>query len=137
MNWAALLGLLPTLLQAVQVAQSIQNDRKAASGLSVADTINKEAPAVISIFQQVGQTLFPNVPAAQQTTAAATALAPDTVKAIQSALNGRMAAGAVQLAVDGHYGPKTKAAVLAFQQANSLTADEWAGPLTQKALGIA
>lgn len=136
MDWGALIGLLPTVLQAVQVAENIMADRKAGSGLSVADTISKEAPNVVSIFQQIGASLFPSVPPAQQTAAAATALSVGTVQAIQSALNAKMAAGSTPLVVDGVYGAKTKAAVLAFQTANGLKADQWAGALTQAALGI-
>ncbi len=135
MNWASLLQLLPVLLQAVEVAKSIEADRHASSGLSVTDTIQKEAPAVINIFSQLGAALFPNVTQAQQPIAAATALNVDVVKKIQTALNERGATP--PLVVDGQYGPKTKAAVTAFQSANGLQADGWAGPLTQHALNIA
>jgi len=38
--------------------------------------------------------------------------------------------------VDGIYGPKTRAAVVWFQQKNGLTADGIAGPATLKAMGI-
>ncbi len=133
MNWTTILQLLPVLLQAVQVAKSIGADRTSGSGLSVTDTIQKEAPAVVSIFQQIGQSLFPNVPAAQQTAAAAVVLDTDTTKKIQVALNSKGATPA--LVVDGAYGGLTKAAVSAFQKMNPpLVVDGWAGALTQRVL---
>ncbi len=133
MNWTTILQLLPVLLQAVQVAKNIGADRTSGSGLSVTDTIQKEAPAVVSIFQQIGQTLFPNLSTVQQPAAAAVVLDIDTTKKIQSALNSKGAAP--QLAVDGLYGNLTKAAVSAFQTKNPpLVVDGWAGTQTQKVL---
>jgi hypothetical protein len=44
---------------------------------------------------------------------------------------------AVGVAVDGIYGPQTRAAVIRFQRANGLIADGIAGPQTLAALGIA
>jgi putative chitinase len=38
--------------------------------------------------------------------------------------------------IDGNFGPGTKAAVIAFQQSNGLTADGMAGPLTMTALQL-
>lgn len=133
MDFTKLLGLLPLILKAVDVAQNIMADRKAGTGLSTVDTVRKELPDVFNIFQQIGATLFPSVPPSQQPLAAATALDIDTVTKLQAALNANGAA----LTVDGHYGPATKAAVLSYQKAHSLTPDEWAGPVTLKSLAIA
>lgn len=56
-------------------------------------------------------------------------------KQIQERLN---ALGAKPpLTVDGAYGPKTRAAIIAFQQAKGLVADGIVGPKTMAALGIA
>jgi len=51
-----------------------------------------------------------------------------TTRAVQQALG---------VAVDGIYGPQTRAAVVRFQRANGLLADGIAGPQTLAALGIA
>lgn len=51
----------------------------------------------------------------------------DAVKELQAKLG---------LVADGHFGPKTQAAVIAFQQSKGLVADGEAGPRTLAALGI-
>jgi hypothetical protein len=56
------------------------------------------------------------------------------VKALQQALN---AVGSASLTVDGNFGPATTQAVIAFQQANGLTADGVVGADTAKALNNA
>jgi len=57
-----------------------------------------------------------------------------SIAAIQSRLN---AAGAnPQLVVDGVSGPKTTAAIKAFQSSHGITPDGVVGPITQAALGM-
>jgi N-acetylmuramoyl-L-alanine amidase len=58
---------------------------------------------------------------------------PDVVKAIQRALE---VAGIDPGGVDGKYGPKTTAAVAAFQRVNGLVVDGEVGPETAGKLGI-
>ncbi len=48
-----------------------------------------------------------------------------------------VAKGLLSCQPDGDFGPKTKAAVIAFQNQSGLTADGVAGPMTLKALGYA
>jgi peptidoglycan DL-endopeptidase CwlO len=55
-----------------------------------------------------------------------------TVKSAQDALN----KSGASLAVDGKYGPKTKAAIQAFQQGHGLKATGKLDKATKKALGI-
>lgn len=132
MNFAAIFS---AIMQVIPIIQNISNDRKAGSGLDVFQTIQKNAPDVVNFLTNIGAMLFPNLSnPSQQAQAAATALDQETVKKIQAALNAKGASP--QLDVDGAYGPKTKAAVLSYQQKNGLATDEWAGPITQQSLGI-
>jgi len=57
------------------------------------------------------------------------------VRALQQRLNERGASP--PLAVDGEFGPRTEAAVVAFQTAHGLQPDGVVGPLTRAALGLA
>ncbi|HUC60324.1 MAG TPA: peptidoglycan-binding domain-containing protein [Alphaproteobacteria bacterium] len=54
------------------------------------------------------------------------------VKKAQEALN----KGGAKLAVDGKYGPKTKAAIMAFQKEHGLKANGHLDKATKKALGV-
>ena len=58
---------------------------------------------------------------------------PSTVKWVQTSLN-VLHVPNPPLDVDGEYGPLTTAAVQAFQQANGLVVDGWAGDATQARL---
>lgn len=60
---------------------------------------------------------------------------PSKIRAVQDALN-KLGFANPPLTVDGLVGPKTTAAVLAFQQAKGLSADGIVGPQTEGALGI-
>jgi hypothetical protein len=57
------------------------------------------------------------------------------VTTLQTELN-RQLSPSPKLAVDGVFGPKTRAAVVAFQQKQGLAADGIVGPLTRAALGM-
>ena len=65
-------------------------------------------------------------------TPAPVSVAAMTIQAIQTALNAHGTNPA--LIVDGDFGPRTLAALEAFQTAKGLSADGVAGPLTQAAL---
>lgn len=131
MNWTALIGLLPYIMQGVELAQQINAQKT--GGAKVIDIVKNQVPAVLDLFQNIGKTLFPNLPAASQVAAAAVVLDMDTTKRVQNQMN-KMGLNP-PLVVDGHYGEKTKASVRAFQAANPpLVVDGWAGAETQKVL---
>lgn len=129
MDFSAILGLLPYIMQGIQLAQTINQQKT--DGTKIMDIVKGELPQVLDLFTGVGKTLFPNLTQASQVAAATVVLDPTTTKKVQGQLN---KLGAT-LTVDGSYGPLTKAAVSAFQSANPpLVADGWAGKLTQAAL---
>jgi uncharacterized protein (TIGR02594 family) len=57
------------------------------------------------------------------------------VRKIQLLLNSKLTPRP-NLRVDGHFGPRTRQAVIAFQKAKKLTADGQVGPKTRAALGL-
>lgn len=131
MDYMKLLALIPTILN---VIGKIQTALK--SGGNVIAMIQGLAPDVLPVLQQLGAILFPDLSATQQTNAGALVLSNDIVSTVQSQLNAlNITDGSGRaLTVDGIYGSLTKQAVAKFQQANGLSADGWAGPLTQAAL---
>lgn len=131
MDIGAILGLLPYIMQGINLAQSINNQK--VSGEKVVTIVQSNLPQVFDLFKGIGQTLFPELPQSSQVAAAAVVLDHNTATKVQSQLN-KLGANP-QLVADGVYGKMTKAAVLAFQQANPpLVADGWAGAATQAAL---
>lgn len=122
------LALFPLIMKAVNLAQSINSSRQ--SGDSVIKIIQSQGADVLDIVTQVGAQLFPNLPAAEQAQAGVVRFDPTLTTRIQTRLNELGA----KLDVDGHYGNLTKAAVKDFQSKNGLSADGWAGPLTQAKL---
>jgi peptidoglycan hydrolase-like protein with peptidoglycan-binding domain len=103
------------------------------------DIVKQFAPEVLPVLQQLGGALFQGLNQTQTADAGALILSTDMVRTIQTQLVMLQItddSGAV-LAPDGSYGLKTKQAVMKFQKANNLTADGWAGALTQAALSAA
>jgi lysozyme len=132
MEWTAILKLLPYVVQGIDLARKINADKT--GGSKVIDIVRTELPDALDLFRGVGQTLFPELTTpSEQVAAAAVVLDTGTTKKVQGQLN--KLGAAPQLTVDGSYGAKTKAAVMAFQKANPpLAADGWAGAETQKVL---
>ena len=122
-----ILNIIPIMLKLMALMPKLQN-------LIKDPTILVRDPALLqelirSIMEIAGQ-LFPGLGAQPDPT---TAIA--HVKRVQQALNDK--GQTPPLTVDGQYGAVTRAAVKAFQTKNGLVVDEWAGPETDKALGIA
>lgn len=105
-------------------------------GLPIVTELQKSQPKVISILEQIGTQLFPQLQGQiHKVAAAADAIFnPNGTKWLQTSLNTLQSAG---LDVDGSYGPLTKAAVSAFQTAHqplSGPVDGWAGPKTSSVI---
>ncbi len=128
MNFSTIMNLFPLIMKAVNVAQEINAASK--SGTGVVDLLKTNGPEVLDLVTKAGAQLFPNIPAAEQTQAGVLRFDPALVAKIQGQLN-KLGSS---LAVDGDYGPRTKAAVTDFQRKHGLDADGWAGPITQAEL---
>jgi len=110
---------------------------QAMSNDDVVTKISKLAKPVGDLLSGLGGQLFPDVkPQLQVAAAAMAAFNPDVTKWLQGSLNA-LVVPSPNLAVDGQYGPKTKAAVAALQTKLGLTVDGWAGQMTQAAISAA
>jgi murein L,D-transpeptidase YcbB/YkuD len=122
MDLMAILSLISVVTGVIQTAKSNED---------IATKITNIAGPLVPVLTSLAKQYFPGVP--NPVAVGATMLDVVTVKHIQSALNSKNQAGVV-LDVDGLYGAATKDAVKAFQTANKLTVDGWAGKNTQKLL---
>jgi len=131
MDFSAILGLLPYIMQGIDLARQINTQKT--SGTKIIDIVRNDLPPVFDLFKGIGSTLFPELSQQSQVAAAAVVLDVNTTKKIQNQLNA-LGVNPV-LVVDGIYGNATKAAVSAFQKANPpLVVDGWAGAATQAVL---
>lgn len=129
MNW---LSLLPTVVSAVSTIKSIIDI--ANSNSDIVSKIKQEVPLWAAALEEYGGTFFPHVkPELHVAAAAMSVFDPNVTKWLQGSLN-VLVTPSPNLAVDGLYGPKTRAAVVALQTKLGLTIDEWAGQLTQAAI---
>jgi lysozyme family protein len=80
-----------------------------------------------------GTAFFPDVKPDLQVAAGAVLVAPDYVMKIQQLLN-KVMSPSPNLDIDGRLGPKTRAAVIAYQTAKGLTVDAFPGDATRAAL---
>jgi len=131
MDWLKFVPMIPYILQLWEKGDAIR--QKIRNGESVMDLLKAEAPTLVDMFINIAKALFPTItdPAAQVQAGALT-IDPSLVMTIQTQLN--KVGTSPALVVDGSYGAKTKAAVVAFQTKMGLTPDGWAGKLTQAAL---
>lgn len=129
MDW---LKFVPFLFQLIEWGTSIRQAVR--NGESVLDLLKTKAPSLIDLIASIGKSMFPTLASpADQVQAGALTIDPSLVMTVQAGINKLGASPA--LIVDGAYGAKTKAAVMAFQTAHPpLVADGWAGKLTQSAI---
>lgn len=120
MNWISILvAALPSLLQLAPQIISVWNSTASKNGLQKVQAVVAQTP-IASILAEIGAQEFPKVSPELHAAAAALAhLHPDNTSWVQDALNIIASTGYIKLdaplKVDGLYGPKTKAAVMALQ----------------------
>lgn len=135
MNWLTLIGQAPTIITILtslpRIFSIIQTAIRQGFSLNTLQSLldNQE---IHDLFAAIGSIIFPNVKPELQATAAMASGVPEYVMKLQNGLNTVLGAG---LDVDGHYGPKTRDAVLSFQKQFGLTQDEYAGDKTMAKLG--
>jgi peptidoglycan hydrolase-like protein with peptidoglycan-binding domain len=137
-----LIEFLPIILRFVQAAPQLQQALRV--GQSALDDRLAATPDLKLLLQQLGQSQFPGIPnELSHIIGAQTLFDPAGAKWVQSSLNKwvqlslNLLGAQPQLAVDGSYGPATKAAVAKFQSEHGLVVDGWAGDATGDALRAA
>lgn len=106
----------------------------ASTNHDVVTKIKEMSAPLASVFSTIGAQFFPKV--AKEFHVAAVvgaAFDPNVTKWIQGATN-NLLDPSPGLAVDGLYGPRTRAAVELLQTKLGLTVDGWAGQITQAAI---
>lgn len=99
---------------------------------SLASTLKTEAAPIVGMLEDIGAKMFPKAaPALHVVGGAILAFDLDTTKWLQGALNQVVG---TSLVVDGKYGPRTAAAVEAFQVKYGLVVDGLAGNVTRAAI---
>ncbi len=108
---------------------------EAASNDDLVTKARKIAGPFFPILEQIGGLWFPQAkPALRAAAAIMTSFDPNVTKWLQTSLN-TLVVPSPNLTVDGLNGPKTQAAVKAFQtQAGMADVDGWAGTLTRMAI---
>lgn len=131
--FGSILQYLPVLLQFAKLVPAV----KTAWDSSTGNTLSKVNAVIhgtqtVPMLEALGAQLFPALAPSIHAAAAAVVMAhPDATSWLQAALNVVDNAG---LVVDGHYGPKTRAAVEAFQRKKGLSVDGFAGDLENAAI---
>ena len=106
-----------------------------AQGGNVLAIIQRLAPDLLPLIQQLGVQFFPTVDPAKAVQAGVDVVFnSDGTMWVQNNLNAYNKNTA--LAVDGKYGDGTKAAVSAYQTAHGLKVDGWCGPKTSGSLAV-
>jgi peptidoglycan hydrolase-like protein with peptidoglycan-binding domain len=132
MDWFTIIPLVIKYGPLVKdiIDEAISND-------DIVTKIKKLAGPIAPLLDSIGSQFFPAAaPALHIAAGAMAAFDPSITKWVQGTLNS-VVSPSPKLTVDGLYGPKTKAAVKAFQKQLGLDVDGWAGQLTQAALTAA
>jgi murein L,D-transpeptidase YcbB/YkuD len=118
MNWLTLLQYMPMLLGIIPRIQHAFDSTATNTNSVITNLIQEFAPQLAPMLEDIGKQIFPNLAEPIHIAAGAiVAFHPNAVMWMQDALNHADNAG---LAVDGHFGPLTLAAVKAFQAKHGL-----------------
>lgn len=130
MDFSALLSLAISLAPAIQKLVN--------TGVSFKNVMTAIAGTpLVQEMEAIGAKMFPDLsPALHAVAAVVVHYSPDYTMWVQGSLNDLLALSP-PLVVDGIYGPKTKAAVKAFQAAEGLNPDSFAGDITSAAIQAA
>ena len=128
-NYAMLAQFLPTIISLIKVGAQVRT----AYNTSTTNTLGAVHNVLVTTtlvpeLEKIGAQLFPKAaPALHAAAAALVILHPDATSWLQAALNAIMSPADIQAAtgkpaldVDGHYGPKTRAAVESLQAKHGL-----------------
>lgn len=129
------LEIIQLAIQAAPLVKQIIDE--ATSNDEIVTKIGALASPVGTMISGLGAQLFPKSSSALQTVGAAiAAFDPNTTKWLQKSLNS-MLTPSPELDVDGIYGAKTQAAMVALQTKLGLLPDGIAGKITQAAITTA
>lgn len=118
MNWLTLLQYVPTILSIIPKIQHAYDSSATNTNGVIANIVQEVAPGLVPMVEDIGKQLFPTLSEPIHIAAGAiVAFHPNAVMWMQDALNH---VDNAKLAVDGHFGPKTLAAVKAFQTKHGL-----------------
>lgn len=129
-----MLSYLPIILKVINILPIIQSTIQ--QGGSVITIIQRLAPELLPLLQEIGGGVFPQADPAKAIQAGIDVIFDkDGTMWVQNTLNQFNKNTA--LTVDGGYGNLTKAAVAAYQKAHPpLKVDGWCGPKTSGSLAV-
>lgn len=127
MNWLSLLQYVPMILNLIPKVQHAYDSTATNTNGAIVNLVQELTPGLVPMIEDIGKQMFPALAGPLHIAAGAiVAFHPNAVMWMQDALNHVDNAG---LAVDGHFGPKTLAAVKAFQKKHGLEVTGFVGDL--------
>lgn len=104
---------------------------------SVLALFEQQAPALVPVFEQLGAKAFPKLaPALHAVAGIVVSFNPDFTKWVQNSVNA-LVTPSPNIVVDGHYGPKTQAAVIQLQTQLGLKPDGFVGDISSQVIQAA
>ena len=126
------LAILQTVVKYGPLIKEVVDE--ALTNESIVTKVTHLSAPFASVLEKVGAQFFPKVASEFHIAAAVmSAFDPNVTKWVQGSIN-QFVTPSPNLKVDGVYGPATKTAVEQLQTQLGLTADGWAGQMTQGAI---